>query len=272
MSLFDAIKKQNHIISQPNSDDIIFTFQKNDIYLLNGKCLPCWNQVECCFNSGATYYCFAETENCRYVIVETDLVLKHENYDAINLKSASSILDERLFALAKYANHLHHWRRTHAFCGNCGNINSDKTDEQAFICLHCQHVTYPRISPCIIVLITRGSELLLARSPHFPERIYSTLAGFVEPGESLEQALHREIKEEVGVTVSDVTYFGSQPWPFPDSLMIGFHATYLDGDIKFDGIEIEDAQWFDIHSLPQLPSTASIARELIEAYVGRPSH
>ena len=267
MSLFHALKKQYHVIAQPNPDDIIFAFQKNDIYLLDEKCLPRWNQVERCFNSSATYYCFAETENCRYVIVETDLILKHENYHAIKLKSASTILDETLFALAKYANHLHHWRRTHAYCGNCGNKNSEKTDEQAFICLHCQHVTYPRISPCIIVLITRGSKLLLARSPHFSEKVYSTLAGFVEPGESLEQALHREIKEEVGVTVSEITYFGSQPWPFPDSLMIGFHAKYLAGKIEFDGVEIEDAQWFDVHSLPQLPSSTSIARELIESHL-----
>lgn len=269
MSLFDFIKKRYHVIDQPNADDLIFLFQKQHIFLLAGKCLPSWEQVKHYFNSDVVFYCFAETEKCRYVIIESDLPLQLENDWVINLKSASSVLDETLFSLAKYANHLHHWRRTHAYCGSCGNKNTDKMDEQALVCLYCQHVTYPRISPCIIVLITRGSELLLARSPHFPEKIYSTLAGFVEPGESLEQALHREIKEEVGVTVSDVTYFGSQPWPFPDSLMIAFHATYHSGDIVFDGIEIEDAQWFDVHSLPQLPSTASIARELIESHLKR---
>lgn len=269
MSLFHTVKKQYHVIEQPNSTDLIFAFQKQSIYLLEGKRLPRWEEVKHCFNSSDIFYCFAEKEAQRFVIVEANLLFQSENYVPINIKAAAFILDEPLFSLAKYASHLHHWRRTHAYCGTCGNKNADKIDEQAFICLHCQHVSYPRISPCIIVLITRGRELLLARSPHFSEKVYSTLAGFVEPGESLEQALHREIKEEVGVTVSDVTYFGSQPWPFPDSLMIGFHATYLSGDIVFDGVEIEDAQWFDVHSLPQLPSTASIARELIESHLKR---
>lgn len=168
--------------------------------------------------------------------------------------------------------HLAHWRRTHRFCGCCGKENSEKCDEQALICPSCQHITYPRISPCIIVLITHGEKLLLARSPHFPEKVYSTLAGFVEAGESLEQTLHREIKEEVGLVVSDVTYFGSQPWPFPDSLMIAFHAKYQSGEIKIDGLEIEDAQWFDQDNLPQLPRPESIGRHLIDAFLGAKIH
>jgi len=139
--LFHAIKKRYHVITRPNPADEIFVFQKSDIYLLDGKYLPQWNQVKHYFNNSATYYCFAETEKHRYVIVEIDLALKHDNYLAINLKSASSILDETLFALAKYANHLHHWRRTHTYCGNCGNKNAEKTDEQAFVCLHCHN--YP---------------------------------------------------------------------------------------------------------------------------------
>jgi NAD+ diphosphatase len=136
-------------------------------------------------------------------------------------------------------------------------------------CPGCGQLHFPRVAPAVIVLVQRGREILLGRSPHFSPGVYSTLAGFVEPGESLEECVHREIAEEVGVRVTDLRYFGSQPHPFPNSLMVGFVADWLEGEIQIDPREIEDARWFDRESLPELPHPMSIARALIEDFVRR---
>src|SRR5690606_32054782 len=139
--------------------------------------------------------------------------------------------------------------------------------ERAMECTRCELRNYPRLSPSMIVLVTRGDEILLARSPRFVSGIYSTLAGFVEAGESVEQCVAREVFEEVGVAVKNIQYLGSQGWPFPHSLMLGFHAEYASGDIVMQPEEIEDAQWFNVHELPPLPASRSIARYLIDVYV-----
>ena len=136
-------------------------------------------------------------------------------------------------------------------------------------CDNCESQHYPRISPSMIVLVTRGDEVLLARSPRFVTGIYSTLAGFVEPGESVEHCVAREVREEVGVEVQNLQYIGSQGWPFPHSLMLGFHAEYAGGDIVMQEDEIEDARWFRVDALPPLPASRSIARYLIDLYVAR---
>jgi NAD+ diphosphatase len=139
--------------------------------------------------------------------------------------------------------------------------------QRAKQCPQCKLVNYPRLSPSIIVAVRRGNELLLARSPRFPAGMYSVLAGFVEPGETLEQAVEREVQEEVGLTVKNICYFGSQPWPFPNSLMIGYRAEYAGGEIQIDRVEIEDAGWYTAEHLPAIPSRISIARQLIEAFI-----
>jgi NAD+ diphosphatase len=163
------------------------------------------------------------------------------------------------------------WDRTHLYCGRCGTANELQTEERAKKCPACGLVTYPRISPAIIVRVTRqgadGREILLARGARHPAGFYSVLAGFVEPGETLETAVHREIREEVGLEVQNVTYFGSQPWPFPNSLMIAYTADYASGDITPEAGEIEDARWFTANSLPQIPPPMSISRRLIDDFV-----
>ncbi len=136
-------------------------------------------------------------------------------------------------------------------------------------CTACGQLHFPRIAPAVIVLVQRGREALLARSPRFPPGVYSTLAGFVEPGESLEECVHREIEEEVGVRVENVRYFGSQSHPFPHSLMVGFVADWRSGEIRVDPAEIEDARWFGFDALPRLPHRMSIARALIEDFDAR---
>jgi len=159
------------------------------------------------------------------------------------------------------------WARTHRFCGKCGTATEQAPGERAMRCPSCKHLAFPRLAPAIITLITRGDEALLARGVTFRAPMYSTLAGFVEAGESLEDAVHREVLEEVGVHIKNVRYWGSQPWPFPHSLMLGFHADWASGDINIDPKEIVDAQWFHRDSLPNIPPRISIARKLIDAWL-----
>lgn len=169
--------------------------------------------------------------------------------------------------LLGYAGHLMGWMERHQFCGRCARPLQWHPAERAKRCECGAPVLYPTISPCIIVLITHGDQLLLARSPRFPEGIFSTIAGFIEPGETIEHSVMREVEEEVGVKIKNLYYKGSQPWPFPHSLMIGFHAEYAGGEIAVDGEEIEAADWFDLNDLPPLPSPISIARWLIDDYI-----
>ncbi len=170
-------------------------------------------------------------------------------------------------ALVSRGAHLAHWRHTHRFCGVCGGGNIMHPSEPGLQCDRCGHTTYPRVSPCGITLVVDGDRVLLARNARFPRPMYSTLAGFVEAGESAEETVVREVKEEVGVDVGQVVYFDSQSWPFPDQLMLGYFAQYQGGEIEVDGDEIAEARWFDYRDLPpNIPPTMSIAGRLIEHY------
>ena len=184
-----------------------------------------------------------------------------------DLRSLFFRLDESIFWIAARAVQVVAWDRDHQICGRCGTATRDHPHEQCKRCPSCGLTHYPRLAPAVIVLVERGDEVLLGRSPHFPPGMFSTLAGFVEPGESLEQAIGREIEEEVGVRVGNVRYFGSQPWPFPNSLMVGFRVDYAGGELAVDPDELEDAAWFHVDDLPRLPSEISIARALIEAWI-----
>lgn len=177
--------------------------------------------------------------------------------------------DMLTYTVLGYAAQIGTWAREHRFCGSCGQAMTQIRWERAMYCQPCDLRSYPRISPSMIVLITRGDEVLLARSPRFVTGVYSTLAGFAEPGESAEDCLVREVREEVSVEVKNIQYVGSQCWPFPHSMMLGFHAEYAGGEIVMQPDEIEDAQWFNVHDLPPLPAGRSIARYLIDLYVAR---
>ncbi len=184
------------------------------------------------------------------------------------LRALFSVLEDAHFALAGRAIQLLDWDRSHRFCGRCGTPTEAKTEERVRACPVCRLGVYPRISPAVMALVRREGEILLGRSPHFPPGMYSALAGFVEPGETLEQCIEREVEEEVGVRVSRIRYFASQPWPFPNSLMIAFICDWQSGEIRPQAGEIEDAKWFKVLQLPKLPSKISIARKLIDAVVG----
>ncbi|NMB79778.1 MAG: NAD(+) diphosphatase [Methanomicrobiales archaeon] len=170
-------------------------------------------------------------------------------------------------ALAAYATRMIDYDRSTRFCGRCGAKTRPLRTERARLCTDCNRIVYPRISPAIIVLIKKGDEVLLASSPRFPKDLHSVLAGFVEPGENLEETVHREVREEVGIEITNIRYFGSEPWPFPDSLMIGFVADYAGGEIHVDPGEIRSAGWFSRDNLPLLPTGMSISRALIDAWL-----
>lgn len=190
-----------------------------------------------------------------------------------NIRDLYGILPDRELALAALAVRIIDFDRTTTFCGQCGAETRMSRIERAKICDRCGLITYPRTSPAIIVLVMHEDKILLARSPRFPPDLFSIIAGFVEPGETLEEAVHREVKEEVGIRIANIRYMGSEPWPFPHSLMLGFIADYAGGAIAIDNHEIVAAGWFDREHLPTLPSPMSISRALIEYWIsGRDHH
>jgi NAD+ diphosphatase len=186
----------------------------------------------------------------------------------VPLRKAFELLGMDWFKQAVKAYSIINWDRNHQFCGRCATPTQQSPHAFERRCPACLSIFYPRISPCIIVLIQKGAQLLMARSPHFPPGAYGLIAGFVETGESLEEAIHREVKEEVGIEIKNISYFDSQPWPFPDSLMIGFRAEYAAGEIVVNLNELESAGWYPYDQLPGLPSVSlSIAKKLIDHFL-----
>jgi NAD+ diphosphatase len=181
------------------------------------------------------------------------------------------VADEDIYSLAGRAIQIVDWDRSHRFCGRCGAPTVRLEHERARRCPECGLMNFPRLAPAVITLVERDGKALLAQNAAFVGGFYSILAGFVEPGESLEEAVRREIREEVGIEVRDIEYFGSQPWPYPHSLMIGFRAKWASGDLTLDPNEIADAGWFAPHEFPQIPGKISISRQLIDDFVERMS-
>jgi NAD+ diphosphatase len=192
-----------------------------------------------------------------------------EGTDTVALRQLYGALPEDDFAIAGRALGVTAWDRDHRHCGRCGAPTERSPTERVRTCTRCGHGSYPRLSPAVIALVERDGRALLARNARFPRSFYSTLAGFVELGESLEHAVAREIREEVDIAITDIRYFGSQPWPFTGSLMLGFTARWAGGEIVPDPIEIADAGWFAPDELPPVPPRLSIARELIDDFVRR---
>ena len=191
---------------------------------------------------------------------------------AVDLYSYYGRASEVEWAIAGRAVQLTEWGRTHRFCGRCGTPTELASGDRSMKCPACGLLAYPRLAPAMITLVTRGDPgpdqlALLARGVAFRAPMYSCLAGFVEAGESLEQSVVREVREEVGIEVGDPRDWGSQPWPFPHSLMLGFRAEHVSGEIVCDPDEIVDAQWYRRDQLPTIPPRISIARKLIDAWV-----
>ena len=190
-----------------------------------------------------------------------------DGIEGVTLRDFFDLAAPADYALASRAFELLHWRRSHRFCGHCGRPLARHATERAMACADCRDLVFPRTNPVAIVRVTRGREILLARRAHGATAFYSVIAGFVEAAETLEQAAAREIAEEVGLRVRNLRYFGSQPWPYPNNLMIAFTAEYESGEIHVDGREIATAGWFAPENLPPIPPPVSISRRLIDSWL-----
>ena len=252
-SAVSIILKHQEFITSKNSDFLIFEdedLQWSEMHFINKQFLGYLNDRPC-FLSELT----SESK------LDSNLMLTP-------LRNLLGRIPDTLFTICSRSIQLSEWSQNNQFCGKCGSKMNNHEKERAMYC-ECNNIlVYPRISPCIIVLVTKGEELLLAHNKNFPGAFYSTLAGFIEAGESAESAIHREIYEEVKVKVKNIKYFGSQSWPFPSQLMLGYHAEYLEGDITPDGEEIDSADWFHYKELPQVPTgNISISGQLIESFL-----
>jgi NAD+ diphosphatase len=188
----------------------------------------------------------------------------------VGMRPLLTRLEEAYFWVAGRAIQILQWDRDHRYCGRCATPLEARSDERVKSCPGCGLLQFPRISPAVLVLVHRGEQLLLARPPHFAPGYYSIVAGFVESGETLEEAAAREVREEVGIEVARLRYFGSQPWPFPHNLMVGFTAQYAGGDVAIDRREIEDARWFTAARLPELPRRPTLSRRMIDWFLDGP--
>lgn len=189
-----------------------------------------------------------------------------EGCKSIDFRQALKVMNTHDVSASNRARQMLYWNKEHKFCGHCGKLTELSTMDTAKVCPSCNARFYPRIMPAVIIAITKGDELLLAHNFKFSDGLYSLIAGFVEAGESLEEAVAREIYEEIRIKVKNIKYFDSQSWPFPQSLMLGFTAEYDSGEIVVDGKEIADAKWFKADDLPLIPSKGSISRRLIDSF------
>lgn len=247
-----------------NADDLIFAVDnKSRVFLIDND-IPNFDIINQISHKIICQFGTVNTQKCFIAKLDLD---DAEDYHPI--RACYKVLNESKFKAMLLANHLTTWLNLHKHCGVCGGANELIKEELFQKCKGCGNMNYPTVSPCVIGAIYNNNQILLARSPHFAESVYSCVAGFVSPGENIEQAFAREVMEEVGLQIKNIQYIASQPWPFPHSLMMGFIAEYDSGDLKIDYNELEDAKWFSIDDLDNitLPSELSIARFLINTVI-----
>jgi NAD+ diphosphatase len=258
---------------EKNSKDYWFLFKNNRLMVFNeeGKLtIPRWENVnDLDINLHNIQYMGAY---CKYNCYSGEIIeeIYEDNIDFVDLKTLSNSVDEDIYLLASKANLLLNWFKLNQHCGICGSkmYKKDSKFERAMTCSNCGNTTWPRTSPAIIVAVIKEDKLLLAHNKQFPNRMYSVIAGFLEYGETFEDCVKREVYEEVGIKIKNIKYYGSQPWPYPNSMMIGFIAEYLDGEIKVDGEEIIHADWFSKEEIPGMyKKSISIGSELIEWFL-----
>ena len=202
---------------------------------------------------------------CRVVAIDQNAELP-ESLDFRVLTSSTPQLSIELLSLGGLARQILYWHKNSLFCSSCGTAQQWLPGEWGKLCAECNSHHFPHIHPCVIVIVRRPGEILMTRKAEWPEGRYSLVAGFLDIGECLEEAVVREVKEETGVNIENVRYIGSQSWPFPSQLMTGFVADYVDGEIVIEEKELEDARWFAVDDLPDLPPKRSISRYLIDNY------
>jgi NAD+ diphosphatase len=201
-----------------------------------------------------------------YAVDLADELPLPEGITCSGVRECAGLLPDEELAIAGLAVQIVEYDRTTRFCGSCGSATEPVRTERARVCPSCHRIVYPRLSPAVIVLVRNETALLMVRGRRAAPGRYSLVAGFVEPGETIEHAAHREVREETGIAIKNIRYCASEPWPFPDSLMLGFVAEYDGGEIVPDGVEIESARWFDRDHLPDLPPPLSLTRALIDRW------
>jgi NAD+ diphosphatase len=245
--------------------DIYFLFYKNELLVKskdNITTIPTFIDLKNLDLSDVQYIGSLNGLNCFCGKLTKESIIPSGMYFS-NLKALAPQLSEDMFWVGGRAIQIVNFYTDHKYCGRCGTVTHVIVDEIAMMCPNCNFVNYPRISPAIIVAVVKEGTLLLAHNNGFPKDLYSVVAGFVEAGESFEECVVREVYEETGITVKNIKYFGNQPWPFPNSLMIGFTAEYASGEIKVDGKEIGNANFYSSSNMPLIPDSISIARKLI---------
>lgn len=247
-------------------------FQGNRVFISRAggqPAIPHWDSTACDFDLDAAHYLGTlDGAHCYGLALPREAVLPAD-LELLGLRALILEGNETAAAIAGQAFQVLEWARTHRHCGSCGAPTVAHAADRAVECPDCKLVFYPRISPVIMALVYRKNEILLTRKPGYAPGRYTVVAGFVESGESLEQCLAREVMEEVGVTIRNPRYFGSQPWPFPNSLVMAFSAEWTGGDARPDLTELEETRWFAIDALPELPEPVHISRQLIDDTLAR---
>lgn len=250
-----------------NSFDLWFIYTNNNLLIMSdidGLQIPTFEKVENFHHQLTRTYNIGTFNNisCYCGEIPSNITIP-SNFTSMPLNEVANIFNNNIFSICGKAYQILYWDQTHQFCGRCGCKTNNLGKEFAKLCPNCNFISYPRISPAIIVGITKGNKILLAHNKNFPNDIHSTIAGFLDPNETLDDCIKREVYEEVGIQIKNIKYFNSQPWPYPNSIMIGFTAEYESGEILVDGEEITHADWYDKDNLPALPNETTIARQII---------
>ena len=260
----------NPILPAENKDeDLWFLFKDKMILIKSDKekiQIPRFNDVKGIIDGLEIKYNLGKLMNIQCFCGEINSAVEVSGkFKFIALRKVTAIIDKEYAAVAGKAAQIIHFHKVSKYCGICGGKNEFVKSEFAMKCKECGYIVYPKVCPAIIVGITKGDKILLANNKNFPKGLHSVIAGFVDVNETLEECVKREILEEVNIKVKNIKYFDSQPWPYPNSLMIGFTAEYESGEIKVDGEEIIHADWYNKDELPMLPEKTTIARRIIDS-------
>jgi NAD+ diphosphatase len=266
----DSLHKQYPEPDQLPEEAYLVVVRDGGVFFRAGSAPTIFEQVSPALLEGqkkhAQYLGHLESVPCYAIEVPGDLP-PPGGWTYSGVRELAGLIPAEEVAIAGLAIQVTDYDRATRFCGWCGTATEPVRTERAKVCPSCQRVTYPRISPAVIVLVRTDTSVLMVRGKKAPPGRYSLVAGFVEPGETVEHAVYREVREEAGITIKNIRYWGSEPWPFPNSLMLGFVADYEGGALAPDGIEIESAGWFDRDHLPDLPKNLSITRALIDNWL-----
>lgn len=251
--------------SKPEPSDLVLTIADGQIVRPRQGWLHTWANVEPSAMAGLGPVYAGQYDDCPVYAVEVSALSMDPGLEIVGLRDALIVMDSAPAELLSTGFQVLQWWHDHQYCGRCGSLTESHPQERALWCGNCSIPWYPRLAPCVIVVIRRGDRLLLARSSRIKRHFFSLIAGFVEPGENIEAAVAREVKEETGLDVTGIRYQQSQPWPFPHQLMLGFFADYAGGELVLQEDELAEADWYRPGELPPVPPVTTIAGLLIRA-------